>query len=95
MTKLPDPASEWIHEGLPPINSSAQVWLEDGSVRRVVTDNFCGALRFTDCTHPLQNAHCPAESIMAWRTAPEQPQYHQQGFTGEYDSLIGGALGFA
>lgn len=58
---------DWIHEGLPFL-IEAEVWLSDNSVRRVKGDNI-GDLRFTDCTHPMQNVYCAPERVKAWRPA--------------------------
>ena len=50
-----------------------EVWLIDGSVRRVCPDDWNGVmLKFTDCTHPAQNSHCSWERIAAWRMLPRR-----------------------
>lgn len=58
--------SEWEHEGLPPFCDEAEVWLKDGSVRRISRDVW-GQLRFIDRTHHLSNIICDAATIRAWR----------------------------
>ena len=65
--------SEWIHSN--PAHASLdihgerlQVWMRSGAVREALSHYACAPyLMFTDCTHPLQNAICHPDGVMAWR----------------------------
>lgn len=54
-----------------PQNAKAEfdVWLTDGSVRRVhfAESLMGGVLHFMDCTHPMQNVYCHDLNVQAWR----------------------------
>lgn len=45
------------------------VWLDNSCVRHaeLCLENTGLDLRFTDCTHPAQNAFCSAGCVRAWR----------------------------
>lgn len=65
--------SEWIHSRLVPFNLECEVWFDGGTVRRVRRDSDSGVVLFTDCRHPLQNAWCDQDKIMAWRIKDRSP----------------------
>ena len=72
---------EWQIGSLVPVTrAQIEVWLTDGSVRRVRYDpHGCGGLAFVDCTHPAQNVYCQRDRVQAWRMPKSHPQIHSKG----------------
>lgn len=61
---------DWEHEGKPPLIEGAhfEVWKRSGEVRKVWRPYYgVGYLHYEDCTHPLQNAYCSDDDVLAWR----------------------------
>lgn len=61
---------EWeLGDRVPPVPASFDVWMTDGSVRRVRWAPFClgGGLHFMDCWHPMQNVICDPARVQGWR----------------------------
>lgn len=58
-------------EKMPCVPVEFDVWLTDGSVRRVkCAQSFIGGtIQFMDCTHPAQNAYCAPLRVVGWRVA--------------------------
>lgn len=63
---------DWeLGERVPNVAADFDVWLTDGTVRRVRhVETFMGAaLHFMDCQHPLSNVYCPTARVQGWRLA--------------------------
>lgn len=63
---------DWQTETKAPLNAGTlQVWLQDGSIRRVkpIQAMIGTVFYFDDCIHQLQNAYCAASLINGWRLA--------------------------
>lgn len=69
--------SDWIQANpmrcRPYMDRELEVWLDDNSVRKVKLGHGFG-YRFTDCTHPMQNAICDIERIRAFRILEKDRQ---------------------
>lgn len=57
---------EWeVSEPMPRLAGMFDVWLDNGTVRRV---RWCmGWLAFQDCRNPAQNILCDASRVKGWR----------------------------
>lgn len=62
--------NEWI-KGQPPLGilKKMDVWIDNDHIReaQAIPSIDYSSLFFTDCTHPMQNAFCPRERIVAYR----------------------------
>lgn len=66
--------TEWRIGPVPRLGAvPLQCWMADGSRRQVIRE--CGLLKFTDCTHPMQNAQAPEDAVRAWRVVKVRPMF--------------------
>lgn len=61
---------DWqTEEKMPCAPVDFDVWLNDGSVRRVRYAHLFtgGFIQFMDCNHPAQNANCDPSRVVGWK----------------------------